>query len=69
MKNDDDSNDDNEPLTLSDLLMHALQEKHTPECPFYRGKEDTKVSSGAVSNAYRSGWDTVFGGRVEVGQA
>lgn len=67
---DDDSSDDG-PLTLSDLLDHAIQEKHIPECPFYRDKKDkdgNKVSSGAVSNAYRTGWDAVFG-RVEVGQA
>ena len=74
MRHDDDDHDhdgEHEPLTLSELLNHALQEKHIPECPFYRGKKSedgNKVSSGAVSNAYRTGWDTIFG-RVEVGQA
>ena len=71
MNHDDDHDDSDEPFTLNDLLNHAVQEKHIPECPFYRGKKNedgNKVSSGAVSNAYRSGWDTVFG-RVEVGRA
>lgn len=56
---------------LSAVMEHANQDEHIPECPFYRGKDKgdgDKVSSGAVSNAYRSGWDATFG-RMQVGQA
>lgn len=55
---------------LAGLMEHANQDEHIPECPFYKGdKEKSKgASSGAVSNAYRSGWDAVFGG-VQIGKA
>lgn len=52
---------------LAELMEHANRDEHIPACPFYKDKKK-KASSGAVSNAYRSGWDTVFGG-VKIGQA
>jgi hypothetical protein len=41
-----------------------------PECPHYEGGGGEKSGpSKAVSNAYRSGWDSVFGQKLPVGEA
>lgn len=65
MSNDDSKKNDAEDQYFEALMDHAKQDEHIPECPFYKGK---KSSTGATSDAYRTGWDTVFG-KVQVGQA
>lgn len=41
--------------------QHRKQEDHEPGCYLAPQNCDTKASSGAVSNAYRAGWEGVFG--------
>lgn len=65
MSNDDNSKKSEDDEHFEALMEHAKQDEHIPECPFYKGK---KSSTGATSNAYREGWDVVFG-KVQVGQA
>lgn len=61
----DDKKRDAEDEYFEAMMDHAKRDEHIPECPFYKGK---KASTGATSNAYREGWDVVFG-KVQVGQA
>lgn len=52
----------------TDTDLYAVIEHHHPECP--HSEEYKKgASSGVVSDAYRSGWDNIFGKKQEVGQA
>ena len=40
--------------------------EHAENCPLYEKKS---ASTGVVSNAYRNGWDAIFGKRQPVGSA
>lgn len=42
---------------------------HPPGCPHRPNKESARVSSGAVSEAFRVGHERIFGTRAVVGQA
>lgn len=50
-------------------LIIMLEEKHHPDCPLYKPFESDKTSSGVVSDAYRQGWDNIFGHKLPVGEA
>lgn len=39
---------------------------HSVDCPLVKQTESKKPSSGAVSNAYRTGWDVTFGGNKPI---
>jgi hypothetical protein len=52
------------------IIPVVVETEHHPECPHYEGGGGEKSGpSKAVSNAYRSGWDSVFGQKLPVGEA
>lgn len=61
--------EDEKVISIVVLRVELDEDGHTPYCPHYKGGDDSKSSSGAVSNAYRTGWDAIFGGKVPVGEA
>lgn len=51
------------------LVAIPLDEQgHAPGCPKYDGG-DKKASTGVTSDAYRQGWDTIFGKKTVVGES
>lgn len=52
---------------IMDHMTNTPGPNHTPDCPLYRPAK--RASSGATSNAYRNGWETIFGGKRPVGKA
>lgn len=65
---------DDDPTPLSELvaaviaadIMSEPGPHHDEDCPLYRPAK--KASTGAVSNAYRRGWETIFGAKVPIGE-
>lgn len=48
------------------VLIPVDEQGHTPNCPRY-GEGEKSASTGATSDAYRNGWDAIFGARKSDG--
>lgn len=50
------------------ILLIPVVIEHAPDCPHAEKSEKKGASTGVSTDAYRKGWDTIFG-KQEVGQA
>lgn len=49
-------------------VLVVVVDEHEPSCPM--SKENSKhTSSGVATDAYRKGWETIFGNKVTVGES
>lgn len=61
---------DNSKKPIGLILEVEAVEVHHPDCPHSQnGQESGGGPAKVTSDAYRSGWDSVFGSKMPVGQA